>query len=278
MATRIWAAGSAAGADKSWDTAANWTGDTKPVDDDTVIFTGASAPDCTGGMTQTALNLAKLITDSSYASTVGATGTPLSLDTAAATVLTIMSGSGALYITGLLTTVTCNAGTVEAGGTITTFNGYGGTPSLRASTTVTTVNVKRTAQANSSPAMTIPSTVTSLTTINQSGGTLSNSEPATNVNLSGGTLTHEAGAITNMTVEGGVCNWNAGNITTALVKGGTLDGSGGTAARTITTLQREPGSKVDLANGRYNIAVTTDRYLGGVLVLDAGREHAIPAA
>lgn len=41
MATRVWGAGSGAGSDGDWNTAANWTGDMLPVDGDIVIFDGA---------------------------------------------------------------------------------------------------------------------------------------------------------------------------------------------------------------------------------------------
>jgi hypothetical protein len=47
MATSVWGAGSGAGSDNLWSTAANWTSDTKPVAGDDVVFDATVSANCT---------------------------------------------------------------------------------------------------------------------------------------------------------------------------------------------------------------------------------------
>ncbi len=270
--TCVWAAGTSAGTNCTLNTPANWTSDTNPSAGDTVIWSG-DTPDVTAGLTQTTLYFAAVIIDGTYTGTIGSAAVPLALKkTTNATTLVHMEGSGALYLTGLLTTVNVVGGTAAAGGTITNFNMLGGTPSVRTGAAVTTLNVGTAPQASSSPVGTVTSGVT-LTSLRMLDGRLTCHSAITNLDQFGGTCTQSA-AVTTVSISGGTLDWLAGNITTINAYGGFVDGSDGTAARVITTLNRFTGSRINMANGRRNITVTTDRYFGGNETLDAGRETA----
>lgn len=269
MTLRIWGAGSGAGSDNDFATAANWTGDTLPVNDDDIIFPD-DAEDCTGSMNQVAKHFGKIIIEDCV---VGATGSPLILDGANETDLLIVN-DGECYIDGKITVVTAQSGTLQLDGTIATLNAFGGTITVVTGATVTLINHGSASSSSGAAKTTIPAGVM-LSTIRQKAGTLTNSSPVATLERFGGSMTHAAGAITTLTNEGGTLTWNAGNITTARVFGGTLDGSGGPDARSITTLERYLGSTTNLANKRHNITVGTDRYFGGSEILDVGREYAL---
>lgn len=270
MTLKIWGAGSGAGSDNDFATAANWTGDTLPINDDDIIFPDA-APDCTGSMDQSAKYFGNIIIEECV---LGATGTPLLIHAATATDLLMVNPNAECYIDGKITTVTSQGGTLQLDGTIATLNPFGGTITVVTGANITTVNHGSASSASGAAKTTIPAGVT-LDTIRQKGGRLTNSSPVTTLERFGGSMTHNAGAIGTFTNEGGTLTWNAGNITTARLFGGTLDGSGGTGARSITTLERYPGSTVNLANGRHNITVTTNRYFGGNEILDVSREYTL---
>jgi len=269
MTLRIWGAGSGEGSDNDFGTAINWTGDTLPVNDDDLIFPDG-APACTGSMDQSAKHFGKIIVEDCV---VGATGTPLTLDGANETDL-LQVNDGECYIDGKVTTVTGQSGTLQLDGTIATLNAFGGTITVVTGASITTINHGSASSSSGAAQTTIPAGVT-LSTVRQKAGRITNSSAIATLERYGGSMTHEAGAITTLTNEGGVLTWNDGAIATARIFGGTLDGSGGTTARAITTLERYPGSTVNLANGRHNITVTTNRYFGGNEIIDVGREYAL---
>lgn len=269
MTLRIWGAGSGAGSDNDFATAANWTGDTLPVNDDDLVFPD-DAPACTGSMNQVAKHFGKIIVENCV---VGATGSPLIIDGANETDLLVVN-DGECYIDGKITVVTGQGGILQLDGTIATFNPFGGTITVVTGANITLINHGSASSSSGAAKTTIPAGVT-LSTVRQKGGTLANSSAITTLERYGGSMTHSAGAITTLTNEGGTLTWDDGNITTGRIFGGTLDGSGGTAARSITTIERYPGSTVNLANKRHNITVGTDRYFGGSEKLDIGREYAL---
>ncbi len=272
MSRRVWGAGSGAGTDNDFSTAANWTGDTAPANGDDVVFDATCVTNCTAGMDQSAVNLNSLLVTSGYTGTIGATGAPLQLDTDPVTDRVVMEGSGSLFITGGLALVTHLAGTLEVGGAIGTLNPFSGTCTVRASATVTTIN-QGAASASNAPTLTVPSTAT-VTTVNAFRGTGTCACALTALNVYGATWS-QSEDVTTLIVTSGTVNWTDGDITTALMYGGTLDGSSGAAARAIATLERHDTSKVKLNNGAFNITVTADRYFGGSEVLDPGREYAL---
>lgn len=78
MATKYWLGGDGAGAN-SWAVAANWSPSGVPASDDTVIFDGrgdatGTIQNCTAGMAQGAVNLARLRIAEGYSGNIGAIG------------------------------------------------------------------------------------------------------------------------------------------------------------------------------------------------------------
>lgn len=99
---------------------------------------------------------------------------------------------------------------------------------------------------------------TTLTTIVQSGGTLTTNSAFTTATVSGGTLHHDAGTATTLYVSDGACVYRSeGTLTTCEVRnGGTLDLSRDLRARTITNLTvysggtyRDPADTATVTNG-----------------------------
>ena len=87
---------------------------------------------------------------------------------------------------------------------------------------------------------------TTLTTYSGYGGSATVLCNMTNANLYGATLTTgEQGTITTLTIERGVCVANStGTITTANINGGEVDLSRSGSARTITTVNMNPGGGI----------------------------------
>ena len=96
-----------------------------------------------------------------------------------------------------------------------------------------------------------------LTTINQSGGSLETSSAVTTMNQRGGTWSHMAGAVTTANLDGGSCRYRAtATLTTVVVGVAELDFRQDPRARTVTNCDlnkgatlRDPGSTVTFTNG-----------------------------
>ena len=272
MAKSVWGEGSGAGTDHNLGTAINWTGDTLPANDDTVVFNETCVEDATDGLDMSAKHFAQVQIAAGYTGNIGADDGPLLVSSAADTGTVIMNGSGEVYVSGQIAQVVQFDGTLGVGDDIATLNVFGGACEVLASAAVGAIVLGQSGSAEA-PTLAVPATAT-IGAVACFKGTGTCEAPVTTLDVLGGTW-NQSDDVTTLSEKAGTVNWTDGDITTARCYGGTLDGSAGEAARTITLLERFTSSSVNLANGVFNIVVTTDRCFGGTEVLDAGREYSL---
>jgi hypothetical protein len=277
-----------------FDNVDNWSGGSVPVDSDDIVFDSGNV-DCLYQISQSSVSPASITITQGYTGKIGLarinqddTSYPypeyrsqyLALGTTADGVnqaLTIGGGDGTgssrIKIdsgSGQCTAVILNSGTPEltgtpailwkgthASNTLSISKGSLGVAFYAGETaTVATLNVGyRTNQAGDVTA-TIGSGTT-LTTVNQSGGTLETNSAITTANLRGGTWSHMAGAVTTANLDGGSCRYRAtATLTTAVVGVAELDFRQDPRSRTVTNCDlnkgatlRDPVNTVTFTNG-----------------------------
>jgi hypothetical protein len=94
MADRVFTAGDSSG---NWSTAANWSGATKPVDDDSVSIPPGIAYNITMGSDESDVDLASLEVHRDYTYTFGTTGNPIQCSVS---LLRLFGSSGAYFEAG----------------------------------------------------------------------------------------------------------------------------------------------------------------------------------
>jgi len=284
----------AASGPNHFSTAANWSGSTVPVDSDDIVFDGGNV-DCLYGLAQSSVSPASITITMGYTGRIGlpdtnvddaaypyneyrdkylALGTSSDSVTQALTIgggegqgssrIKIDSGSGQCQL------VVLNSGVSELQGvpailwkgthvsnTATISKGNVGIAYFAGETAaiMTTKLGFRTNQTADS-SLFIGSGVT-LTTVEQTGGTLTTNGAVTTMTLSGGSWRHLSGVAVTVTITGGYCSYEStGTLTTLTLAGGELDFRANQRGRTITNADmfagasfRDPAGTVTFTNG-----------------------------
>ncbi len=251
MANKTWLGnGTASSANYGdWSQADNWSPSGVPVASDNVRFTAEHTTAVTGGLNQSAVTLGDLIIETGYKGKIGTNTASLQVGCASfeysgsATAAFIDLGSSAIGPV-IHNTGAAGVGQVALeikGSAFTTVTVMGGNVGLatKHGDTASATNVR---VINGSIAIGSGATVTNLHVFQ---GTAVTASDITDCNLHGGTVTFKEQAnATTVDLEGGICNYDAeGTITTANCNGGKLNVGAG-QAKTITTLNLEPGGSI----------------------------------
>lgn len=252
-----------------WDTAANWSSDAVPTSSDNVWFIASSANvDVLYGLNQSSVTLADFYVFKGCSSKFGrfdsgtglylridpdlfeyyGSGTQALFDIGSANIPAVIESYGTATTTGYHTVYFKGSNVT----TLTIRKGNVGIAALPGDTaTVATLNVSYTSTIASDCTVTVGSGTT-LTTLNQTGGTVYLGCAATTLtNAASTTLyTSGTGAYTTVNAYGTAYLNSTGTITTLNVYG-TVDLTQNKAARTITTTNLYPGSTLI-----YNSAIT----------------------
>jgi len=241
MANKVW---TGATEDSTWTTAGNWVGGVAPVNGDDVYITGAYS---INGIDQSAVSLNSLRVADTYRGSIGASGSYLEIDVAAAApgVLSYAGKGPHAYLKGDFESVYVNA--TGAGANALHLFGNGdiddliiskGIVTIDSGSTVIDIYMGYATNQLTDARLTVEATVT-LTNLRAYGGTTALGSAATLVECKAGTITSTAGAVTTVNVEGGTYNAEStGTITTANLYTGAFDTTGMSRPRTITTLNR----------------------------------------
>ena len=263
MANKTWIGnGTASSTDYGdWSQADNWQPSGVPAASDNVRFTAEHTQAVTAGLDQSAITLGDFIIEQGYNGKIGTntaslqvgcdsfeysgTGTAAFIDLGSSAISPVIHNTGspglgqvALELKGsAFSTVTVMGGSIglssKHGDTATATNVrvIGGSITLGAGATVTNLHVFQ--------------------------GTVISATDISDCNQHGGTSTFKEQAdVTTLDIRGGICNYDAeGTVTTANINGGKLNVGAG-QAKTITTLNLEPGGSI-----RYypsNLTITTN--------------------
>ena len=237
------------------------------VDGDTVLLDG-DPTNLLAGFDASALgDLLKLHVGQLYDLTLASSGAYLQFDMQTSGQVIIDAPlSGNIFLKGAGTnkipTLTCldlkSTSTFSVDGTVGTANLLKGTITIKATGIISTaLNVSFVSGRLSDVTLTIEAGTTLPGSINAIGGTITNSNVITTLNLAGAKWTQAVGNITTAEITAGTLVWNAGNITTCNLRGGLLDGSNATVARTCTTLNQYKDGTVNANDGAKRITITT---------------------
>ena len=245
MANKIWLGTT----DTDWATAANWSPSGAPASSDNVRFVAAYSNNI-AGYNASAVNLADCVVEAGFSGTVGSATADLQLsctyfEFSGEAVTYIDLGSTSVDPRILKTAVspgTGQYGLYLIGTGIGTLSVEGGSTGLAAvhGQAATAVTIR---QRGGDIRVGSGATVTNYT--GYSGSATVNTN-LTTVKLFGGTLTTgEQATVTTLTIEAGTCVANSsGTITTATIHGGNLDLSQTGVARTVSTLNLNPGGGI----------------------------------
>ena len=243
MALHIW---TGASADGNYSTAGNWSGGV-PVAAGDVLIQGSVS--ITAGLNQSAVAIDKFEVAPGYSGTIGSVTAPLQIDPdgfdfTSTGLAYIDIGSAAIspVVRGTATAATAGtAGLYLKGSAIATLSVLKGTVAVALLTdetaTITTANCLFTTTQATDAGLILGPGVT-LTTLNQTGGSVDLRCALTTINATGGTLnTRGSGAITTMNADGAtIYPQSTGTITTLNANAGTIDFRRSLTARTVTTL------------------------------------------
>lgn len=271
MAFKLWIGGSS----NAFGTAGNWSPSGVPANGDTVVIDG-NATQMIAGSDQSAITLAALRIFRSCTFDVGSSATPLKIGATICEIgLTPDGGSSAtgpqtvaLDFSSIQTacTVYTNRGSGAGGYSSTIIRGTNASNKLTVkggsvgvgtifpgeATTFTEIDV-----AGSDTNVTIGYGVT-LTTLNQSNGSIVLNCAATTINQDGGTLeTRGSGAITTANISGQFVANGTGTITTLNVSAsGSADFTNSPSARTVTNSNLYGATAFLLADNNAPLSVT----------------------
>lgn len=254
MATRTWN-GSTSG---DWSLAANWSAATVPIAADNVIIP-AGTPAITSFSVAGSQNitLAKMTVEKGYLNDIGGSGNPLTVTFSSRLV---HRGSGTLWFkdgsssaTALIvinSDNTTNAAQLDCdstGGSTTKILVRKGKVTIAGtSNTYGEIEVTYRDSPSTDSVLDISSGSVTVTLLKQNAGTITSAATVTTAILSGGKLTQTGSTvITTAYIVGGYLlanNNGATTVTTCNLMQGTLDLKGNSLEKTITTLQRAPGS------------------------------------
>lgn len=269
MATRRWISNS----DNSFSTAANWSGGSVPISNDTIIFDGTGSADMTSGLSQSAItgitliitnaNSSKIGSDSGGTATyfqIGASTTSIGRNdggTGTGSTLILLDYGSTTNATNILQTASTGGNTkyppVALKGSALTATISGGSvgiavrPGETATATVKTVS----GLDGSSPEVFLGAGVTTTLLTVDAGSVQSLSDQTTSdARITAGQYRFEGtGAHTSLEVDGGTCIYNGtGTISTATVRG-ELDFSHDGRAKTVTNASIYRGGILDVDNG-----------------------------
>ena len=274
--------------------AANWSGSTVPVDSDDIVFDSGSV-DVLYGLAQSSVSPASITITMGYSGKIGLADTNtgdslypyveyrdkyLALGTSADGVtqaLTIGGGDGQgssrIKIdsgSGQCQLVVSNSGVSETQGvpailwkgthvsnTATISKGSIGIAFFAGETSAIMTTKVGFIQNQAADSNVVIGSGVTLTTIEQTGGTLTTSSAVTTMTLIGGTWRHLSGVAVTVTINGGYCSYEStGTMTTLTLAGGELDFRSNQRARTITNCDlfagvtfRDPAGTVTFTNG-----------------------------
>ncbi len=259
-----------------WNTAANWSGSTVPVDSDDVWFDGIgddASDDALYGLDQSAIQLTTLQITGGYTGAIGQTanGYYLIIDS---TTTSFESGGNATWLNGRLVAINVTGGAggpnmLQLDGDIDNLrvlsSGAGGTVTIKNSTVLDNVYV------NSAPnvKVVIGTSVSSLDLIDATTGSVSCDSACVTINCGGSAVVaHTTGAVTTANMRGGILKYNgSGTLTTANIFEGLLSLlENYTTAVTITTVNSY-GGVVNSANGLGNVTISNKNEFGGGQIL-----------
>ena len=256
-ADRVWW-GNSSGAEKDWNTAANWVGGVPTAGDNVFIPVGSA--DIDTGLDQSGVSLGTVLIEPGYTGNIGTyTGSSPAYLQIDCTQLTSY-GTGRLYLdlrhTGAIDVTIRSADTTVTAGThgvYLTTDGTGTIGQLSVSSGYVALGVFADDPAQTcaelrlqgvSAYVTIGENVTA-TNIDSRGSFLSLSENTiSSIEVTGGTSTISgSGAVTTATVESGTFRHSgSGTITTCVVDGGVFDTTDAHRDHTVTTLTVDTGT------------------------------------
>jgi hypothetical protein len=239
---------------------------------DAALAEGAQPPagyDCTA-----LVPLRSLSVSSNYNSTIASAAAWLKV--AAQTVIIDASSAGDIYINGVgdgLDNVTVlNATGLYFDGNCTPVYVYNGIVDFAASSTVgdsLTIGASSSSQAS----VTLNAGMTLPTTIFMNGGSVTNYNAVTTLQIANGTWTQVSGDLTTVRTNAGTLYWNDGNITTAYIYGGSVNGSNSATPRRVNAIYLYPNGTLELDNGVGSIYVTDRIYhMDGTLSVAPGTQ------
>lgn len=239
---------------------------------DAELAVGASPP---AGYDGTSLvQLRSLSVSRAYTSTIGSSAAWLKV--AAQKVMIDAADSGAIYLNGVgaglddVNVLSANA--LYLDGNCTPVYIYDGTVEFAASSTIGT-SLTIGASSSSNASVSILGGATIPTTIYMNGGSVTNANAVTTLQVANGTWTQTAGDITTLRINGGTVYWNDGNITTAYVLGGSFNASASATPRRVGSIYLYPNGTVELDNGVGSVYITDRIYhLDGTLSVSPGTE------
>lgn len=247
MANKYWTSTSSG----DYSVAGNWTPSGVPVANDVVYITAGSAS-ITAGLNQSAVGLDGFFVEAGYTGSIGSPSAYLQItvDTGEPVAL---AGSGVIYLdlgSSDVSPIVNNTATVTGtsgfglyllGSALATLTVNKGVVGLAArgdqTSAATTLNVNW-INSQLTDATVVCGAGVTLTTVNQTGGTLTINSAATTVTTLAGTcFILGSGAVTTLTNNGAALYpASTGTITTCNANSGTTDFTRSLAARTVTTL------------------------------------------
>lgn len=230
---------------------------------------GVGSDNVTGGMDQSAYDLALLTASYRWTGNVGGAGSALNVDInqAGAGTLNWGAGGGSLYIGAASRTIAkfvhSGMGAVYlSGGTVTTVETQSGVVNANDATTTTTLYVY-------GGEVTYDDNATAITTAYVRGGVLNLKRGITTLNVMGGTVRKytdanlTARAATTINLWGGVLDYRSGTLTTVNAYGGELWMLYAQRTFTVTNLYHTPGAKLYLASRGPKVTITNQYSIAG---------------
>jgi hypothetical protein len=271
MATRTWISTSST----DFNVTTNWSASTVPVTGDTIIFNSTGTAGIDANLGQSALTGITLLIYANYTGTIGSVTTPLSIGATSAQIglasngAVAGGGSGRINLdfgsSNCTTVVTATSATsadtglapvrIKGGGATSKLIVYtgrvdGATNTVGDTASFASVDIPNTG-LTPAPIVYLASGCT-LTTVNQSVGTLTMNSAGTMFTQSGGTAMIQGTGAWTTIVAGGTLYYNStGTVTTASANGGgTLTFAQDTQAKTVTNpIKAYPGCTVNVDNG-----------------------------
>ena len=272
MANKLWVGGDAGGAG-DYSIAANWSPVNVPVAADDVRIPIGNTNHINAGLNQSAVALNSFIVEDGATVQLGTSSAYLQIGTSSfhyggdgTSRIDLGASAVSPVITATASGLTGEFGLRLKGSAMAVLDVRGGTVGVAVkqgeTSTLTTLRV-----TGATAAVTLGTGVT-VTNVYCQRGTALVRCACTTLHVYGGTLTTEGtGAITTAIVYGGTFYTSAtGTITTLTLNGGVADFTRGGVARTVTTLQQNPGS-VQSSGSQPGAAGSTLKYDPAVLTI-----------
>lgn len=272
MANRTWT-GAVSGA---WGTAGNWAEAAVPIDGDDVFIQGSVS---ITGSDQSATELASLRVSPHYTGDIGSSGTYLQIDA----VTFDYAGHGSAYINGIFTTLRVTGAVGDTalnmlGSVVTariTGEAVNGLITFGNSMVLDLLEVQSAGGTRIDLGTGILTAAAGAPSLTMDSGQVECSSALATVEMVGGSLTHDTGAIATLQLESlATCIYkSSGTITTLTVYGGLFDGTQNTnPSTTITNASIHENGEIDVQSGLRNFTFTNGIiYHGGAVKPDHGQ-------